>query len=100
MRAVGGSKRQVVSMVFSEFSGVVFASLALSLLLGALFGFAMGLLVNVMAPFSRVLMATISFPVFFLTVVLAVEIVTMIVGAYLPAREAANTEPAVVLRNL
>ncbi len=100
MRAVGGSKRQVVSMVFSEFSGVVLASLALSLLLGALFGFAMGLLVNVMAPFSRVLAATISFPVFFLSVVLAVEIVTMIIGAYLPAREAANTEPAVVLRNL
>jgi ABC-type antimicrobial peptide transport system permease subunit len=100
MRAVGGSKRQVVSMVFSEFTGVVLASLVLSIILGALFGFAMGLLVNIMSPFSRVLGATISFPFLFLTIVLAIEIGTMIIGAYLPAREAANTEPAVVLRNL
>jgi ABC-type antimicrobial peptide transport system permease subunit len=100
MRAVGGSKKQVVSMVFSEFTGVVLASLALSLVLGALFGFAMGLLVNVMSPFSRVLAATISFPIVFLTIVLGIEIATMIIGAFLPAREAANTEPAVVLRNL
>lgn len=100
MRAVGGSKKQVVSMVFSEFTGVVLASLALSLILGALFGFAMGLLTNVMSPFSRVLAATISFPIGFLTVVLGIEIATMMIGAFLPAREAANTEPAVVLRNL
>jgi ABC-type antimicrobial peptide transport system permease subunit len=79
MRAIGGSKRQVVSMVFSEFTGVVLASLALSLLLGAVFGFVMGFLVNVM---------------------LFIEIMTMIIGAYLPAREAARTDPAVVLRNM
>ncbi|MFW9981394.1 MAG: FtsX-like permease family protein [Candidatus Thorarchaeota archaeon] len=100
MRAIGGSKRQVVSMVFSEFSGVVLASLALSLILGAVFGFVMGFLLNNMSPFSRVLSATISFPFQFLSIVLFLEILTMVIGAYLPAREAANTDPAVVLRNM
>jgi len=100
MRAIGGSKRQVVSMVFSEFSGVVFASLVLSLILGAVFGFVMGFLLNNMSPFSRVLASTISFPIGFLSVVLFLEILTMVIGSYLPAREAANTDPAVVLRNM
>ena len=100
MRAIGGSKRQVVSMVFSEFSGVVMASLALSLVLGAVFGFVMGFLVNVMSPFSRTLSASIAFPMDFLAIALLIEILTMIIGAYLPAREASETDPAVVLRNM
>ncbi|MFX1580319.1 MAG: FtsX-like permease family protein [Promethearchaeota archaeon] len=100
MRAIGGSKGQIVSMVFSEFSGVVIASLVLSLFLGALFGYVMGFLVNVMSPFSRTLSATIAFPINFLVFVLFIEILTMTIGAYLPAREAARTDPAVVLRNM
>jgi putative ABC transport system permease protein len=100
MRAIGGSKRQIVSMVFSEFSGVVMASLAISIVLGAVFGFVMGLLLNNMSPFSRALAATLSLPFGFLAIVLSIEILTMVIGAYLPAREAANTDPAVVLRNM
>ncbi len=100
MRAIGGSKRQIVSMVFSEFSGIVLASLTLSIVLGAVFGFVMGFLINNMSPFSRVLAATISFPIGFILIVLFIEILTMVIGAYLPAREAANTDPAVVLRNM
>jgi len=100
MRAIGGSQRQVVSMVFTEFTGVVIASLALSLILGVVFAYIMGLLLNAMSPFSRTLAATITFPISFLTVVLLIEILTMIIGAYLPAREAARTDPAVVLRNM
>jgi ABC-type lipoprotein release transport system permease subunit len=100
IRAIGGSQRQVISMVFSEFAGVVIASLALSLVLGAVFAYIMGLLLNVMSPFSRTLAATITFPFNFLAIVLFIEILTMIIGAYLPAREAARTDPAVVLRNM
>jgi putative ABC transport system permease protein len=100
MRAIGGSKRQIVSMVFSEFTGVVMASLILSLLLGGVFGFVMDFLLNNMMPFSRTLAGTISFPYDFLSIVLIIELVTMVIGAYLPAREASRTEPAVVLRNM
>jgi ABC-type antimicrobial peptide transport system permease subunit len=100
MRAIGGSQRQVVSMVFSEFAGLVIASLALSLILGAVFAYIMGLLLNVMSPFSRLLSPTIAFPFDFLAIILLIEILAMIIGAYLPAREAARTDPAVVLRNM
>jgi len=100
MRAIGGSKRQIVSMVFSEFTGVVLASLILSILLGMVFGFIMGFLLNNMMPFSRTLVGTTSIPWNFLVIVLIIEIITMVIGAYLPAREASRTEPAVVLRNM
>jgi len=100
MRAIGGSQRQIVGMVFSEFAGVVIASLALSLILGAVFAYVMGLLLNAMSPFSRTLAATIAFPYNFIAFVLFIEILAMIIGAYLPAREASRTNPAVVLRNM
>ncbi|NHI84280.1 MAG: FtsX-like permease family protein [Candidatus Thorarchaeota archaeon] len=100
IRALGGSKRQVVGMVFSEFTGVVFASLAVSLVLGTVFGYINGFLLFQMSPFSRTLEATITIPVEFLMIVLGVEMVAMIIGAYLPAREAGRTDPAIVLRNL
>jgi len=100
LRAIGGSRRQVVTMVFSEFTGVVIASLVLSIILGVVFGYVLGILVNNMSPFSRTLAPTISFPIQFLSIVLFIEIMTMIIGAFLPAREASRTEPAVVLRNM
>ncbi|NHJ14344.1 MAG: ABC transporter permease [Candidatus Thorarchaeota archaeon] len=100
LRALGGSRRQVVSMVFSEFTGVVLASLAVSLVLGTIFGYINGFLLFQMSPFSRTLEATITIPVEFLVLVLGVEIIAMIIGAYLPAREAGRTDPAIVLRNL
>ena len=100
MRAIGGSQRQIVGMVFSEFAGVVFASLLLSVVLGAVFGYIMGYILNGMLPFSRMLTASLAFPIEFLSIVLVIEILTMVIGAYLPAREASKTEPAVVLRNM
>ena len=89
-----------MSMVFSEFTGVVLASLVLSILLGMVFGFIMGFLLNNMMPFSRTLAGTTSIPWNFLFIVLMIQIATMVIGAYLPAREASRTEPAVVLRNM
>ena len=100
LRAIGGSQRQIMGMVFSEFAGVVIASLLLSVFLGAAFGYIMGYILNGMLPFSRMLAASLEFPLEFLSIVLLIEILTMVIGAYLPAREAARTEPAVVLRNM
>jgi ABC-type antimicrobial peptide transport system permease subunit len=100
LRAVGGSKGQIVTTVFSEFTGIVIASVALSLILGSLFGYVMSILVFSASPFARVLPAVLTFPIGFLTVVLLGEFLAMSAGSYLPAREAAKTDPAVVLRNL
>ena len=87
-------------VVLSEFTGIVFASLTLSLVLGTLFGYVMSSIIFSMSPFARTLPAVMTFPIGFLTAILLLEIVAMIAGAYFPAREAAKTDPAVVLRNL
>jgi len=100
LRAVGGSKSQIMKTVFSEFTGIVLASVAFSLVLGAVFGYVMSLLVFSASPFTRVLPAVLTFPIGFLTVVLLGEFLAMSAGSYLPAREAARTDPAIVLRNL
>jgi ABC-type antimicrobial peptide transport system permease subunit len=100
LRAVGGSRSQIVRVVLSEFAGIVFASLTLSLVLGTIFGYVMSAVVFSMSPFARVLQAIISFPIGFLTAVLLIEIGAMIAGAYWPAVEASKTDPAIVLRNL
>jgi putative ABC transport system permease protein len=100
LRAVGGSKKQIINMVLSEFSGVVIASLALSLLLGTIFGYIMTSIIFLMSPFSKLLEATITFPIPFLTSVLLVEVLSMIGATIFPAREASKTDPAIVLRNL
>ncbi|MHA1484247.1 MAG: FtsX-like permease family protein, partial [Candidatus Thorarchaeota archaeon] len=72
----------------------------LSLVLGTVFGFVMSTIIFTMSPFSRTLQAAIAFPIGFLTAALLLEVVVMIMAAYLPAREAAKTDPAIVLRNL
>jgi ABC-type antimicrobial peptide transport system permease subunit len=100
LRAVGGSKSQIVNTVFSEFTGIVLASVALSLVLGSVFGYVMSILVFSASPFTRILPAALTFPIGFLTTVLLAEFLAMSAGSYLPAREAAKTDPAVVLRNL
>ncbi|MFX0056212.1 MAG: FtsX-like permease family protein [Candidatus Hermodarchaeota archaeon] len=100
LRALGGSRRQLVTMVFSEFSGVVLASLAVSLVLGTALAYVNGFFLFQMSPFSRTLPATIAIPMNFLLLVLVIEIIAMIIGAYFPAREAGKTDPAIVLRNL
>jgi ABC-type antimicrobial peptide transport system permease subunit len=100
LRALGGSRRQLVTMVFSEFSGVVLASLAVSLVLGTILAYVNGFFLIQMSPFSRTLAATITVPMNFLFIVIIIEIIAMIIGAYFPAREAGRTDPAIVLRNL
>ncbi|MHA1653506.1 MAG: FtsX-like permease family protein [Candidatus Thorarchaeota archaeon] len=100
LRAVGSSRRQLIRTVLSEFTGVVLASLALSLILGTIFGYTMSIVVFSMSPFSRLTPPVISVPVGFLTVVVILEMIAMIGGSYLPAKEAAKTNPAIVLRNL
>ncbi|MBD3406242.1 MAG: FtsX-like permease family protein [Candidatus Lokiarchaeota archaeon] len=100
LRAVGGSKQQIVKLVLSEFTGVVLAALTLSLILGTIFGFVQSVVIFTMSPFARTLQALIVFPVGFLTGVLLLEVFMMILGSYWPAREASKTDPAIVLRNL
>ena len=100
IRAVGGTRRQVVSMVFSEFAGSVTAAIAISVVLGIIFGYTMSILTFGLSPFSPILTEVLNYPILFLGGVLSLETGVMLVSCYLPARKAGSTDPAVVLRNL
>jgi len=99
-RALGSTKKQVISMVFGEFAGSVVAAITISVLLGIVFGYTMSILTLGLSPFVPVLPEVLSFPFIMMMAVLSLESVVMLLSTYLPARRAGSTDPASVLRNL
>ena len=99
-RALGGSKSQVVMMVFGEFAGTVIASIGISLILGVIFGYSMSILTFGVSPFSPVLTEVLALPLSMMIVVLSLESIVMLASCYLPAKRAGSIDPASALRNL
>lgn len=99
-RALGATKRQVVEMVFGEFSGSVAAAISISLLLGFAFGFSMTILTFGVSPFFPILGVIPSYPLLVLMILLSLEGGSMIAACYLPAQQAGSVNPAQTLRNL
>jgi ABC-type lipoprotein release transport system permease subunit len=99
-RAVGGTKRQVVSLVFGEFAGSVMAAVVISLGLGVLFGYVMTLLTFGISSVWPILPTVFTYPFTIMFLTIAIECVAMIAACYFPARRAGNTDPADVLRNM
>jgi len=99
-RALGGTKKQVVAMVFGEFAGIVIAAILISFLLGLIFGFEMIALTFGIYAISPILPGVLAIPVTVMVITIALETVAMIVACYIPARRAGATDPAAALRNL
>lgn len=99
-RAIGGTKKQVVSLVFGEFAGSVLAAVLTSLGLGVLFGYTMTLLTFGISSVWPILPKVLTYPLFVMLITVALECLVMIVTCYFPARRAGNTNPADVLRNM
>jgi ABC-type antimicrobial peptide transport system permease subunit len=99
-RAVGGTKKQIISLVFGEFSGTVLAAVLISLGLGVLFGYTMTLLTFGISSVWPILPRILAYPLIVMTFTVALEGITMIVSCYYPALRAGNTNPAEVLRNM
>jgi ABC-type antimicrobial peptide transport system permease subunit len=100
MRAVGGTRRQIIAIVVGEFIGLILSSFFVSILLGSAFSW---LLMNVLLnlfPFPYVVPFPIILPWMLLLIVLGSVIVGMSIGTYVPARRAGRTNVGRVLRNL
>ncbi len=99
-RALGGTRNQVVSMVFGEFAGSVVAAMSISIILGIVFGYIMSILTFGISPFSPLLGGALSFPLILIGLTLLLEGVVMLLSCYIPARRAGSVDPAAILRNL
>ncbi|MGY5854884.1 MAG: FtsX-like permease family protein [Candidatus Thorarchaeota archaeon] len=99
-RALGGTKRQVLTMVFGEFSGSVVTAILASIILGLTFGYTLSLLSVGLAPFHPLLSGILSYPSVLLSTILVLEFGIMLISCYFPARRASYTDPATTLRNL
>jgi ABC-type antimicrobial peptide transport system permease subunit len=100
LRAVGATQRQIISLVFDEFSGIVIAATVLSFVLGTALGFVMSILTFGISPILSVLLPSLIIPVQLLIVILGFETLVLILACYIPARKVTKTDPATVLRNL
>ena len=99
-RAIGGTKKQVISLVFGEFAGSVMATVLLSLGLGVVFGFTATSLTFGISTIWPILGKVLTYPLYVMFLTVALECGAMIIACYYPARRAGNTNPAEVLRNM
>jgi ABC-type antimicrobial peptide transport system permease subunit len=99
-RALGATRRQVGSIVVSEFAGLIVSVIAVSLVLGFMFGQAMSVLVFTISPIELVLPAVFTIPVVITAVVLVIEWAVMLSACFFPARAASSVSMVEELRNL
>jgi ABC-type antimicrobial peptide transport system permease subunit len=100
MRALGGTRRQVTTIVFGEFLGLILASFLLGVLLGVGFSWLLMYLLLELFPQPYIVPFTMAWPHTILLTVLGFVVLAMLVGAYVPARRAGGVQVNSLLRNL
>ncbi|MHA1638095.1 MAG: ABC transporter permease, partial [Candidatus Thorarchaeota archaeon] len=100
IRAVGATKRQVTSIVISEFAGLITAVFLVSSILGLVFGYSMSVLLFSISPITPVLPIVITIPLIMALVILLIEWVLMLSACLYPANSAGSTGMIKELRNL
>ncbi|MFX1576016.1 MAG: ABC transporter permease [Promethearchaeota archaeon] len=100
LRALGGSRRDVTSMVFVEFVSLILLAFFFSVVVGVSFSWLLMFVIIKLFPQPFIVPFTIIYPLNLLIVVLGFVVLGLLTGAYLPARRAGQVQVSSLLRNL
>ncbi len=100
MRAVGSTQRQISAIVIGEFVGLIVTSFLVALLLGFFFSWLLMIILLRLFPFPYVIPFQLGVPLLLLLAVLAIVVIGISIGTYIPARRAGRTNVGKALRNL
>ncbi|MBS3793745.1 MAG: ABC transporter permease [Candidatus Thorarchaeota archaeon] len=100
LRAIGGTQRQLVSLVLGEFASIVVVAIVVSFAIGSIFAYVLSILTFGISSFSPILPVVFSYPLDLVFLILLSQSGILLASCYLPAKKAGSTNPAVILRNL
>ncbi|MGY5854325.1 MAG: FtsX-like permease family protein, partial [Candidatus Thorarchaeota archaeon] len=100
IRALGATRKHILTLAMSEFAGSVITAVAASIVLGLVFGFSMSIITLGIFPFAPVLSVIVSFPFMLMIPLILFQTLVLVVSCYIPARNASMVNPATNLRNL
>ncbi|MFW9832027.1 MAG: FtsX-like permease family protein, partial [Candidatus Thorarchaeota archaeon] len=100
LRALGGSRRDITSMVLVEFVSLILLAFTFSLIIGIAFSWLLMFVIIKLFPQPFIIPFSIIYPLSLLITVLGLVILGLFTGAYLPARRAGQVPVNTLLRNL
>ncbi|MFW9921515.1 MAG: FtsX-like permease family protein, partial [Candidatus Thorarchaeota archaeon] len=100
IKALGGTIKQVGSLVLGEFAGLIVAIIGLSLIMGISFGYLMSILIFAISPFQVLLPYVQSFQWHWILAISTADTLVMLLACLYPARIAGSTNMIQELRNL
>ncbi len=100
LRALGGTRQDVTSMVLVEFMSLITLTFLVSIIIGIGFSWLLMLVIIKLFPQPFIVPFTIIYPISLLISVLGLVFLGLLTGAYLPARRAGQVQVNTLLRNL
>ena len=100
LRALGGSRQDITSLVLVEFASLIVLAFLVSMLIGVTFSWLLMFVIIKLFPQPFIVPFTIIYPLNLLVVVLGFIFLGLLMGAYLPARRAGQVQVNTLLRNL
>jgi ABC-type antimicrobial peptide transport system permease subunit len=100
MRALGGTRRDVTTIVLVEFVSLILLAFLFSIIVGSAFSWILMFVIIRLFPQPFIVPFTIIYPFTLLFTVLGLVILGLLAGAYLPARQAGQVQVNTLLRNL
>lgn len=100
LKAIGGTTKQVSTVVLGEFASVIVAITCVSLLMGLFFGYAMSILIFTISPLQTLLPIVQSANIGIILAISLAELIVMLIACFHSSKTAGTTNMLQELRNL